>query len=151
MTPADTRPGHPAVLHGYGPLTWPQATALLDGAQCVWTDLAGLHLEPAPSDAPLATHLWAWWPDGHCARIRLDHQRHYTAILHPHDTTAAEPASPPTVTEDVRAILRHDAPLWGDHDTQAGPLPPQLRNYAWDLLEIPGPTPVTFIRATTAT
>lgn len=147
----DTPAPQPALLHGYGPLPWDAAAELLTGAQCAWADLAGLHLAPAPAQAPLATHLWAWWPDGRCARLRLDEHHHYTAVLHPHGQPTAEPAIAPLATENVQVLLRHDAPLWGEHDTQAGPLPLQLREHTWDLLEIPGPAPVTFIRATTAT
>lgn len=147
---ADIHTGQHAVLHGYGPLPWKQAAALLTSAQCVWTDLAGLHLDSVPTHAPLATHLWAWWPDGRCARLRLDQDRHYTAILHPDGNPSGEPAISPFASETVQVLLRHDAPLWGEHDTQAGPLPAPLRDHIWDLLEIPGPAPVTFIRATTA-
>lgn len=133
-------------LHGYGRLDWQQVRTLLDGAACAWADLAGFHLDTVPSQAPPTSHLWAWWPDGTCARLRLDDSQAYAATLHPQPVDST-PITP-TATETVNVHVRHATPLWGTSDPQAGPIPPELREYTWDLLEIPGAHPVTFVRAT---
>lgn len=59
-------------------LTWEQAlTTLLDGKDCLWQDLDGLHIEPAPAHAPPTSILWAWSTGAAPAqtemvRLRLD-------------------------------------------------------------------------------
>lgn len=136
-----------ARLYGYGRLEWDQVCALLDDAICAWADLDGLHLDPAPAAAPPTSHLWAWWPDGNCARLRIDGTQAYTAVLRFTDSQPRTTHPRPVADEPVSPLLRADAPLWGTADPQAGPLPAELRDHTWDLLEITGPRPVTFVRA----
>jgi hypothetical protein len=59
---------------GSGKMTWPQAvTGPLAGATCLWQDLDGLHIEPAPELPPPTSVLWAWADDNsRLARVRLD-------------------------------------------------------------------------------
>ena len=55
-----------------GQLTWEAALAgHLAGATCLWQDLDGLHVEPAPAQPPLTTILWGWRDDA-LIRVRLD-------------------------------------------------------------------------------
>jgi hypothetical protein len=131
-----------AILSGTGRITWTEAQALLDGSHCTWADLHGLRTGPAPDQTPLTSHLWAWWPDGRCARLRLDEDDVYAATLRPLNTE--QPSA--NATSEVVTVHRHpDAPLWGPADRQAGPLPDEVRQWTYDLLEIPGPHPVSFI------
>lgn len=138
-----------ARLYGYGRLDWDQARTVLDHATCAWADLDGLHLAPAPDAVPPTTHLWAWWPDGDCARLRIDETQAYTAVLRVTGGPPPTQAPRPVADEPVSPLLRADAPLWAIADPQAGPLPAELREHTWDLLEIPGPRPITFVRAST--
>ncbi|WP_066913591.1 hypothetical protein [Millisia brevis] len=52
--------------------TWADARTQLSGATCLWQDLDGLHRADPPADAPATSILWAWWPDGRVARLRID-------------------------------------------------------------------------------
>ncbi len=56
------------------PLTWAEAAAgPLDGLECLWQDLDGVHLGAAPDTPPPTSILWAWEPDGDLVvRCRLD-------------------------------------------------------------------------------
>ena len=55
-----------------GQTTWEAALAEhLAGATCLWQDLDGLHIEPAPAQPPLTTILWGWRDDA-LVRVRLD-------------------------------------------------------------------------------
>lgn len=146
-SPTEARPE--ARLYGYGRLDWDQARAVLDGATCIWADLGGLHLAPAPDAAPPTSHLWAWWPGGDCARLRIDETQAYTAVLRAAGTPPLAAHPRPVADEPVSPLLRAGAPLWGTADPQAGPVPAALREHTWDLLEIPGPRPITFVRAST--
>lgn len=42
---------------------WSEIKASLEDHTCLWQDLEGLHLAPAPTKPPLTSILWAW-PDG---------------------------------------------------------------------------------------
>lgn len=143
-TPA-TEPRHtaqpvPARLERLGRLDWPEARALLAGTTCAWVDLDGFHLAPAaalPQDAPHATHLWAW-DTTYCLRLRIDGSRALAAALRPGQDGG----------EQVHAHIRPGTP-WAKHDKQAGPLPAEAHALTFELLELPGPTPATFVRAIT--
>lgn len=53
-------------------MTWAAARAgHLAGATCLWQDLDGLHIGPAPAQPPLTTILWGWRDDA-LIRVRLD-------------------------------------------------------------------------------
>lgn len=140
-----TEPRHtslpaPARLDRVGRLDWTAARALLAGTTCAWADLDGFHLAPAhdlPTDPPHATHLWAW-DTGRCLRLRIDGPHALTAVLHPHREGG----------EQVRVHLRPGTP-WAADDKQVGPRPPEAHTLTFELLELPGPTPATFVRATT--
>ena len=45
-----------------------------------WADNEGFHLEPMPTEAPNATHLWAW-TTGSWLRVRLDVPHWWAAML----------------------------------------------------------------------
>lgn len=123
------------ILHAHGRLTWMQAAALLAGTECAWTDLDGAHCGPPPSDLPTgAGHLWAWDAD-RCLRLRFDDDSVYAGEL----TETGD-------GEHVTVTTRSDIRLWGPGDMQAGPLPDSSRTGQWDLLEVTGSNPTTFIR-----
>ncbi|MDN5383362.1 hypothetical protein QEP66_14915 [Streptomyces sp. LB8] len=142
------------LLHGYGRLTWPQARALLSGCACTWTDFDGIHLQDTPPDElPVAaTHLWAWNRTGdRLVRLRFDTPGIlYAAVLTPADADAVPDTAgvPPargfpeevTVTER-RTVLRDP------QERSAAALPPEFTERTWHLVEVPGESPLTFVRA----
>jgi hypothetical protein len=67
-----------------GKMAWRQAVAgPLAGATCLWQDLDGLHVEPAPELPPPTSILWAWADDGsRLARVRLDNGIALVAVHH---------------------------------------------------------------------
>jgi len=144
-TPA-TEPRHtaqpvPARLERIGRLGWVEARSLLAGTTCAWADLDGFHVTGAdrlPEEPPQSTHLWAWDPN-RCLRLRIDGTRALAAALHPGQDGA----------EQVRVHVRPGTP-WAEDDKQAGPLRPEAHALVFELLELPGPTPATFVRAATA-
>lgn len=84
-----------------GRMTWAKAVSgPLVGCTCLWQDLDGLHVEPAPSNAPPTSILWGWRGDGFLVRTRLDEDTAYVAAVA--DLTALGPdAGPGTVTTTV--------------------------------------------------
>lgn len=76
-----------------GKMTWHEAVSgPLNGATCLWQDLDGLHVEPAPAEPPPASLLWAWRRRDHLVRLRLDGDTAYAAVHQP----AAEPSAAET-------------------------------------------------------
>lgn len=139
-----------ATLHGYGRVDWDTARALLDGCACAWTDIDGVHLrDTPPRHLPTgASHLWGWSAD-RLARVRFDTGTCveagtvYVATL----TLSGHGAAPGArlserVTYERRATILRPA-----DDERAGPLPPEFYEYAWELFEVPGEAPITFVRA----
>lgn len=56
-----------------GRMSWAEAVAgPLAGATCLWQDLDGLHVEPAPPAVPCTSIMWGWRDDGMLIRARLD-------------------------------------------------------------------------------
>ncbi|AKH81446.1 hypothetical protein AA958_03730 [Streptomyces sp. CNQ-509] len=131
----------PARLERRGRLPWPDARALLAGTTCAWADLDGFHVAPAadlPGPAPLATHLWAWDDGGaRCSRLRFDGAQALVAVLHVGDTDGG-----------LQVRVRPGRP-WDEHDHRVGPLRPEAYGLDFELLELTGPTPATFVRAVT--
>lgn len=73
-----------------GQMSWADAVAgPLAGATCLWQDLDGVHVEPAPAAPPLTSILWGW-REGSLARVRLDGAQAFVALLT--GETAGEPA-----------------------------------------------------------
>ncbi|MEU5524513.1 hypothetical protein ABZ759_28610 [Streptomyces sp. NPDC047860] len=145
-----SEPRHTAVplvvrLERHGRMPWPQARTLLAGTTCAWADLDGFHILPAtklPDDRPpLATHLWAWSED-RCLRLRLDGAQALVAALH------LQGASQETDESAVRVYVRSGVPWPSGHD-RVGPLPDAAETLTFELLELAGPAPATFVRATT--
>jgi hypothetical protein len=72
-------------------MSWAQAvTGPLAGATCLWQDLDGLHVEPAPAEPPPASLVWGWHGPGLLVRLRLDGDTAYVAVHDP----SARPAGP---------------------------------------------------------
>ncbi|MEU6026954.1 hypothetical protein ABZ825_08025 [Streptomyces tauricus] len=129
-----------ARLERVGRLEWPEARSVLAGTTCAWADLDGFHVAAAerlPHQAPLSTHLWAWGR-ARCLRLRIDGAQALVAALHPGQDDG----------EQVRVHIRPGTP-WAPDDQQAGPLPAEAHALTFELLELPGPTPATFVRAIT--
>lgn len=117
-----------AELISHGTMTWAQARNVLDGADCTWTDLDGMHFAPAPGTIPVTTHLWAWRAD-RCFRARVDEYDIYLAELR--------------LTDDgpVR-VYRREALLRPETRAAA----PHLANReSIDVLELPGQHPIMFL------
>ena len=69
-------------------MAWTEALdGPLAGATCLWQDLDGLHIEPAPAVAPLTSIVWGWREDL-LTRIRLDGQDAFVAVREPGQLTA---------------------------------------------------------------
>ncbi|MCX5054663.1 MULTISPECIES: hypothetical protein [unclassified Streptomyces] len=137
--PAHTARAVPARLERAGRLAWAEARTLLTGTTCAWADLDGFHIAPAdrlPEQPLHATHLWAW-DARRCLRLRIDGPHALTALLTPGQDGG----------EQVRIHIRPGTP-WAKDDQQAGPLPAEAHALNFELLELPGPTPATFVRAT---
>jgi hypothetical protein len=89
MNPA-SGPGGPV----RGRMTWAQAVSgPLAGATCLWQDLDGLHVEPAPAAPPPASLVWGWRGHDHLVRLRLDGDTAYVAVHSPQDPPSAHPAA----------------------------------------------------------
>lgn len=72
-----------------GRMSWARALAgPLTGVTCLWQDLDGLHVEPAPVSPPATSLLWGWLGDTYLIRVRLDGDTAFVAV---HDMEAARP------------------------------------------------------------
>ncbi|MCX4429656.1 hypothetical protein [Streptomyces mirabilis] len=137
--PALTARAVPARLERIGRLGWVEARALLTGTTCAWADLDGFHVAAAdrvPEHPLHATHLWAW-DLRRCLRMRIDGPHALTALLMPGQDGG----------EQVLVHARPGTP-WAKGDQQAGPLPAEAHALSFELIELPGPAPATFVRAT---
>jgi hypothetical protein len=64
-----------------GRMSWAEAVAgPLAGATCLWQDLDGLHVSPAPETLPPTSILWAWRPNSWLVRARLDGDVAFVAV-----------------------------------------------------------------------
>ncbi|MCX5400802.1 hypothetical protein [Streptomyces sp. NBC_00102] len=137
-----------ATLERHGRLDWARARALLDGTVCAWADLGGFHLAPAaqlPEETPDSTHLWAWDAD-RCLRVRFDGPWALTASLRTDDRTGGAPDGATGRPEDVGVLVRPGT-AWSPDEKHAGPLAAGAYALRFELLELTGPSPVTFVRA----
>ena len=67
-----------------GRMTWSAAVSgPLAGCTCLWQDLDGLHVEPAPAQAPPTSILWGWRGESVLVRVRLDGDTAYVAVRDP--------------------------------------------------------------------
>ena len=85
-----------------GRMTWEQAvTGPLVGATCLWQDLDGLHLAPAPGSSPPTSILWGWRADDTLIRMRLDGEAVYVAMYeaNPAELTTTVPWRVPEDTD----------------------------------------------------
>ncbi len=123
-------------LHSHGRLPWTQARETLADYTCVWLDLDGLHVGAPPRETPIATHIWGW-SNGHYARARLDTDAAYLGVLH--ETPPPSAAGEPVTVHPRAAVMRSAA--------TGETAPQEFNELAVELLEIPGPHPVTFVRA----
>jgi hypothetical protein len=94
-----------------GRMTWAQAVAgPLAGATCLWQDLDGLHVSPAPDVPPPTSILWGWRPDSWLVRARLDGDIAFVAV---HNGTGLNRTVPWTVADahsagDLRVAASRD-------------------------------------------
>jgi hypothetical protein len=121
-----------------GKMSWAEAVAgPLAGAACLWQDLDGLHVEPAPPAAPPTSILWGWRPDSLLVRLRLDGQTGYVAV---HDPAVQPPV--PTVPwspgDDRVAASAGRGPDAAGGGTGA--------RYEQVIVDADGGGPVTFVR-----
>ena len=64
-----------------GQMTWAEAVAgPLADATCLWQDLDGLHVSPAPRTAPPTSIMWAWRDGPVLIRLRLDGDAAFVAL-----------------------------------------------------------------------
>jgi hypothetical protein len=75
-----------------GKMPWAQAiVGPLAGATCLWQDVDGLHVAPAPESPPPTSILWGW-RDNCLLRVRLDGDATFIAV---HDISDAEGTADP--------------------------------------------------------
>jgi hypothetical protein len=119
-------------------MEWREALAgPLAEATCLWQDLDGLHVEPAPAGPPYTSILWAWRPDSWLVRVRLDGSTAFVAV---HDGTAGTATrTVPWAVGDLRVAASK-----GRRPTDGGP------GATYDQVVVDGIAdgagPVTFIR-----
>jgi len=64
-----------------GKMPWAQAlTGPLAEVTCLWQDLDGLHVEPAPAAPPPASMMWGWRDRDYLVRLRLDGDTAFIAV-----------------------------------------------------------------------
>ena len=117
-------------------MTWLEAVSgPLAGCTCLWQDLDGLHVEPAPSQAPPTSILWGWRGGSALARVRLDADTAYVAV---HDPAASGMvATVPWAPADGRvAAARGPAPADGGVGAR----------YEQIIISGTGSGPITFVR-----
>ena len=95
----------PAVAGGH--MTWAEARAehLVD-ATCLWQDLDGLHIGPAPYAPPPTSIIWGWTKAGAMLRLRLDGETVYLARCEDGTAHAVLPWAP----DDGRIQARRTEP-----------------------------------------
>jgi hypothetical protein len=140
-------------LERLGELPWNTLRDRLTALTCAWADLHGFHLAPGtdlPTAIPVTTHLWAW-DDNIAVRVRIDVDRALTAVLHTHgEHTPATADAHDGTLEHVRVRVR-PGQAWDPADSQVGRPDTPLPELDFQLLEITGPSPATFVRATPRT
>lgn len=129
-----TRQESPATESG---VPWARVvTEALVGHTCLWQDLDGLHIEPAPDQPPQTSILWAWSEAGAMVRMRLDGGVGYVATCASGvPTTDVLPWAP--ADGRVQAV-RHSA-------TSLSGLALRLEQHVDDGLDA-GSGPITFFR-----
>ena len=131
-----------------GRMSWAQALAgPLAGLTCLWQDLDGLHIEPAPASAPPASLLWGWRDGSYLARVRLDGDTAFVAV-HDVDTAGTGGAAGsvvPWALGDRRIAAHHGRGPSAD----AGGLGAAYEQIVVDGIE-GGAGPITFIRPSRA-
>lgn len=92
MNPSDAdTPGDVEISGGL--MDWTEAVSgPLADCTCLWQDLDGLHVEPAPQQAPPASILWGWRGGSYLVRARLDGDDAYVAV---HDMARQGPGTHP--------------------------------------------------------
>jgi hypothetical protein len=72
------------VMPPTGRMSWAQAIAgPLAGATCLWQDLDGLHVAPAPAQPPYTSIVWGWRDDALLVRVRIDAGTAFVAVHAP--------------------------------------------------------------------
>jgi len=126
-------------LRGHGRLPWAQTVSVLKGLNCAWADLDGWHQnEPAPTDVPTATHLWAW-SDQQWARVRIDGDETIVATL---SNDKENPASPNAVQVDVEIAI---GTAWGQDEQRLPSKSRDLGAFRPVLLDVLGQSHCTFV------
>lgn len=123
-------------LSGTGWRPWSGIRQVLDGCTCLWVDLHGVHLEPAPLDHPVgATHLWGWREHA-WIRARLDSGQATAAMLRPEPTDESEPVP----------VRRHAGQPWGLDYQRTAPWAHPVT-----LLIVDTPVPLSFVHSVRTT
>ena len=115
-----------------GRMPWTQARQVLASYTCAWLDLDGMNIGTPPVEPPITTCLWGW-SDGSYIRVRFDDDTAYVGTLRPGDPNEGTDLP-------VRVTIRATT-------TRLGTADPELDPRRFELLEIPGTAPVTFVRA----
>jgi hypothetical protein len=117
-------------------MTWAEAVAgPLAGAACLWQDLDGLHVEPAPPAPPPTSILWGWRGDS-LVRARLDGDVAYVAVCDARDATPVA-TQPWDVAQDERVAAN------AGHGPSADSGGVGSR---YEQVVLDGEAPVTFVR-----
>ncbi|HEY9390503.1 MAG TPA: hypothetical protein VIR27_12170 [Mycobacteriales bacterium] len=126
-------------LQARGRLPWVRVRAELAGYTCAWVDRYGLRVGEPPAEPPVSTHLWGW-SEGRYVRVRVNGNDAYVGVLH--ETQPAEGVVEPVSVQERHAVMRGGPDSANaEPDDADGPA-----RFAVELLEVPGPGPITFIR-----
>lgn len=140
-------------MQGFGLLDWVDAASLVEGHTCAWADIDGFQVGPAPAEAPAATHLWGWLGWHCCVRMRFDGPCAYVARLQPEGASCSADAAdtspgklPVRKSVAVVVTVRPSVPLWQSQNEQVDPSTVGVEAFSYDLLEVTGAQPATFVR-----
>lgn len=97
-------------LQGTGWVTWEEVREIVGDAQCVWSDLEGVHVREVPDVPPLATHLWAWDAQA-WYRVRIDDGEAVVATLR---------TDQPSPELKAATMREYDASTWAEQHVKTG-------------------------------
>jgi len=126
-------------LHTLGRTPYQSLAPALNGTTAAWADIDGWHIADPPTNAPTATHLWAWSGDT-AIRLRIDGQDAVGAALN-------DSPQHPAAIKSEEVTVRIDTHMnWEDGEKRLrSSLAPYLDTAA-ELITVISDPSVTFVR-----
>jgi hypothetical protein len=119
--------------------TWLDVVKVLEGLVCYWSDLDGIHIQPAPSSCPVASHLWAYDSKHQWVRVRIENDRFVVVAL-----TGAESA-PETPNQTQVSYVRQPQRAWQSKDLRVQQAKLNDVPESIEVVEVVGLSPLTFL------